>query len=162
MGPGKRFKPTIGAMIALALLLLAASWAAWQLLIPHLYESPGLLTLAQARAHSPIAFPASAANIRVATYSHWMQTVQYVSFEAPVADCTAHAKMLLPGDREVKLDTADAATFSSPFNPGAFHDLSPFDLRGIKNGVQYGNGEPGHPCVRIDTDRGVFYYYLTD
>ncbi len=157
----KRLKPTPAALVVLILLLILIVWAVWQFLFPHGYESPGPLTLAQAQSHCPIALPASAVNIRIATYSHAVQFVQYVRFEAPVADCSAHAKSLLPGAAESRFD-ASAAGFGPPFNPGAFRDLTPFDWRGIKNGVQYGTGGPSEPCIRIDLDRGVFYYQMTD
>jgi hypothetical protein len=43
-----------------------------------------------------------------------------------------------------------------------FKKRTPFDLRTIKNGVQYGTGGPSQPRICVDLDRGVFFYTMTD
>jgi len=158
MGFRSYLKPTRSALIGLCLILGFLGLMSWALLVPHWYESAGPLTIGQAKSHSPIALPSSAKNVRIATYHHWIAAVMYVRFEAPVSDCIAHAKLVNPGATEMPL-VIDA--FSRPSNPG-FHDITPFDERGIKHGVTFGTGGPGEPSIAIDLDQGIFYYRLTD
>jgi len=131
----------------------------WSVFFPHRYESTEVLSGEEAVNRSPIALPDAASNVRVATYTHWVAYSQYVRFEAPTPVCLAHAKAMTGQEPPAPkaLDEDERRCFHLYFADG----LPWFDTAHIRNGVVLGGG-PSVPKVWVDTDRGIFYYQITD
>lgn len=62
--------PTI-AMVAFA------GWKAWGAFVPHVTEFSGPIEVAKAESILHLRLPREARNIRVVTYTHWVQYQQY-------------------------------------------------------------------------------------
>ena len=149
------------ATVLLLVALIVAAWGAWEFVLPHRYESGAPLTRMEALRHSPIDLPATAHDIHIATYRHWIQRVHYVRFEAPVHDCEAAAARMMPGAPLLPF-TGDPFA-PRAFNPGSvFKDLSWFAPDSITNGFYASVTEPTFATIYIDRIRGIVYFTASD
>jgi hypothetical protein len=131
----------------------------WSLFHETIEETRGPVTREKALKHCIISLPESARDVQYAWVVGGMQyTQQYVRFEAPVDDCYAQAKRILRTNQPTFSKT------SRPLGPPSCEQLHTkwFDVDKIAEGVVAGDGSDHGPQIWIDTQRGVFYYYLTD
>lgn len=117
----------------------------------------------------PIDLPPSAHNLYVSEQGAWLAHHCEVRFDATVEDCIATA------DR-VKVRFADEfdRELQEPFRIDRERGVvPPSDLvvsrrkwwlttNSIRNGLYYPGGGSSEPEVWVDTDRGVFYFRVTD
>jgi hypothetical protein len=146
--------------------LAGISYFAWVWMHDEIMESRGAITREQAQRECPIPLPASAHAVQYAWIVGGLQyTFQFVRFEAPVADCFAHAQSLF-AENAAHNPRYKVPTFvptSHPSAPGCSElHTEWFDIQNIVDGKSAGNGPGNGPQIWIDTERGVFYYYLTD
>jgi len=128
------------------------------------------LTLAQAQKECPIPLPAGATNISFARWGEGTGFEDYVRFEAPPQICLAHVAVVLSGPQSSAARGATSApsprTSKITSSPSPIRsanvDVSWFDVQNIRSGVTAGEGGSHKPTIWVDTERGVFYYHLTD
>jgi hypothetical protein len=126
------------------------------------------LSLAEANRRCRFPLPASATNISFAEWRMGMGYEFYIRFEAPAQTCLAHVPAALAfGGKSggaTSMPTPVLAPITAP--PSAVRspslDLSWFDVESIRNGVKTDGGSSHVATVWVDTDRGVFYYMVTD
>jgi len=128
--------------------------------------------------HCPIALPKNATNIQyVDFYAGYGGFRTLVRFEAPVSTCREHAKKVLMTRNSIvtatnmkvrigalALDKSIADSVASSARDGGEKvSRAPwFDADAIKNGEIWGEWGSHMPLILIDTNRGVFYYRLSD
>lgn len=127
--------------------------------------------LEQAQKECPIPLPANAKNI---SYGHWSCGIgfeDYLRFEAPPETCLAHIAVVLeacsPKEHIASQPSLPKPNkIASPPQPvrssSREFDVGWFDIQNIRNGVTAGRGFSSDPQVWVDTNRGVFYYRITD
>ncbi len=151
-------------------LVVAVTFALlWQTpLIPRYSSSGGPVSVERARRRCPIPLPASARNVQYKTFRFWVAYEEYVRFEAPVEDCVAHVPVVIrqwnadsPSDLRQTSETPQPLE-QAPRHPGMLLDVPWFDVENIKKGLSAGAGGPLVPTVWVDSQRGVFYYMVTD
>jgi hypothetical protein len=140
----------------------------WALFLPHTTQTDGPISLAEAE-ECPIPLPDSAARIQF--YDWFMLNLfqEYVKFEAPAEDCRAHVDVVLREWREVFDNLDKPYGPPEPVDPHPLSRTSPhpsapawFDPQTIQTGLHYRGHGSGYPDIWIDTQRGIFYYQLTD
>ncbi len=136
-------------------------WFAWSLFGLHVRESRGPLTPTAAASLAGIPIPPEALNVRVASYSQWIEYAKYIRFEAPVDVCLRHASAVVPGARLQPANEYDLAGNARTIRPNVFRDFGWFDLDTAQNVVTAGGGS-GQSQVWVDQARGVFYLRQTD
>lgn len=126
------------------------------------------VSLEDARQQLSIPLPDGAANILYGQYAELSAHEFVLRFEAPVEVCKSHAEVLInrhnrdnPGSRvsgELREITEPPPTILAqpPLN------ITWFDIDNIRNGVVTGEVGSHQPRIWIDTERGVFYYIVTD
>lgn len=144
--------------------------AVWSILSMHIVQTHGPVSFSQAIA-CPIPLLASAKNIQYHKSRHAVAYKDCVRFEAPVADCLAHARTAASFD-PAKLAkfpapdpsmSAEQREFQSAQISSQGQSFAPwFDLGAIRNGLHGGEAGPGQAQIWIDLDRGIFYYAITD
>ncbi|MDY7011409.1 MAG: hypothetical protein SVV80_11765 [Planctomycetota bacterium] len=148
--------------------LLFVAYLVWEIGFPHRDYTSGPVPLAEANG-CPIPLPGSARNIQFYKWRQWNLFVEYVRFEASPQECLGHMQKVLEHWRSV---------FSAPDYPdheppkdieetptealGEQFDVTWFDVQNIRKGKIAGGGGSGVPMIWVDTERGVFYYRLTD
>jgi len=174
MKPARKTLIIILAMVLAALLIIAAEkvYVIYCLAkVDFFAESNCLernLSWAEANARCRFPLPAGAANISFAEWKMGMGYEFYFRFEAPVQACLSHVPTALAfGDAGGAVASKPAPTLvpittpPSPLRSSKF-DLSWFDVECIRNGMTTGGCGSHAPVVWVDTDRGVFYYMVTD
>jgi hypothetical protein len=167
--PERKSKLRVGVGRAVAIGVLGlVGFAVWVFVFPHETKTDGPVALQQAK-HCPIPLPQSARNIQFLKQSQWISYIEYVRFEAPPQDCLDHVKVVLDAWRK----HADPSVYPDPdpmeiIKTPPYRDLVAeqagvnwFDIDNIKRGVTRSGGS-GVPAIWIDTERGIFYYRLTD
>ncbi len=148
-------------LLLLALLALSQSFQGevleWLLISKHQTSHP-ISRQEASRYFRPDELPAGAHDIQYAdSYCQVSPTFEiFVRFEAPVPECLSWAASKFPNIRLEQLDTAVEPRTSNGADPKWF------DIHRIAKGVTGGKGYEGEPKIWIDTDRGIFYYSMTD
>ncbi len=128
--------------------------------------------------HCPIALPGAATNIQyIDFYAGYGGFSQFVRFEAPVGICGEHAKKVLEACNRSQAGTNLLVLVSaSAFDKSTAKSLARwarervepearapwFDADEINHGEIFGENGSHKPIILVDTDRGVFYYSLSD
>ena len=157
-----------GRRIIVLAALLVVAYSVWAIGFPHRDYTSGPVTLAEAK-DCPIPLPDSARNIQFYTWRQLNLFVEYVRFEAPPQDCLGHVQAVLEDWR----NKFDDSTYPNPAplkdieetpreTCAKQYDITWFDVRNIRTGKAAGGGGSGIPMIWVDTERGVFYYRLTD
>jgi hypothetical protein len=147
---------TLG-LIIIAPLALVANWLREPFGGATLLLSQRPLTVDEARQQFAFDYPDSARRVRFASFSQWVAYEAILRFEAPADDCIAVAKRVTSAGL-VKIEgPSKERAFTSPHFRSEW-----FDPESIATG--FSGGARGHrsPKVWVDTDRGVFYYLVTD
>lgn len=128
----------------------------------------------------PIPLPPEATNIQyVDFYPGYHGSTQYVRFEAPVETCRGHAAGLLKSYNqrmEAMHNDFRVEVHAKPFGRSTAEAVARlireeeeetarvdwFDADAIVRGEMWGDHRSHAPLVLIDTDRGVFYYCISD
>lgn len=126
----------------------------------------------------PISLPEKASNIQyVDFYAGYTGFAQIVRFEAPVSVCREHARKVLETfNAYVKQESMKVSVHALAFDRSMAKSLSDearwgmedvarapwFDTDAIRSGEIWGQNESHKPIILIDTDRGVFYFLLSD
>ncbi len=155
--------------IVLGLLVAGSLLFAWTMCVPHTRQIDAPVSLAQAEG-CPIPLPPTARNIRYRLRRQWIELDETVRFEAPVDVCIAHADTVIKACQarfgsEYPVEQKTLAKMHPPEGAmNSYRSSSPawFDVWNIVNGLEAGGGGTLRPKIWIDTDRGVFYYQLTD
>jgi hypothetical protein len=116
----------------------------------------------EAKEGCPIPLPASASNVQYAVWSFGEVQQSWIRFEAPVADCLAHAENLVQPFRSREGYTV--TTNPIPEDTGVLCVLDPteVDLSWFENcqdstGPIYRVAGGRAPVIWVDTQRGVLY-----
>jgi hypothetical protein len=128
------------------------------------------LSWADAQKELRFPLPAGAKNISFAMWGLWQGYEFYLRFEAPPEMCIEHIPVVLAKWRKENpsLSPGYEATvpvqITAPPSPCKSNelDISWFDIGNIKKGLADGEGGSHRPRIWVDTDRGVFYYCITD
>lgn len=90
-------------------------------------------------------------------------------FEAPVDDCRTFAEKIIekynkdnPNFRQLPLTPVKLKKRESPFEFGELGKVEWFDIEKIVKGEVWGKNSSHTPCIWIDTERGILYYYESD
>ena len=160
----------LAVMIAGALLVVYVAGGAFKAV--YLTEHKLLrrnVPLAQAQKEFQFPLPPNAKNISYGLWSCGIGHEEYVRFEAPPETCLAHVAVVLEAyspKEKVASQPSLPATSKITAIPGPWTsqeiDISWFDVQNIRNGVTAGSFGSQLPMVWVDTDRGVFYFRLTD
>lgn len=127
----------------------------------------------------PIPLPQDAAEIQYVDFCGYGGFSRCVRFEAPVETCRAHAATVLTAfNQHLKAEHIDAGAVVSPipFNKSTAESVAGFireqehkaarvdwfDADSILHGEMWGDHDSHMPLILIDTDRGVFYYFISD
>lgn len=135
--------------------------------LPHVSQTPGPISRQSAR-HCPIPLPDKASDIQCLRYHHAQAYRECVRFQAPVQDCIAHAKRLIPVEPEAfRLPEAGDSSLEARMQRMDWFPVSLdlprwFDVGRVTNGLRIDRPTPLGPRIWIDLDRGVFYYMVTD
>ena len=154
--------------IKLAVILAIPAILIWAIFFPHVTETSGPVSLDQAE-DCPIPLPKEAKNIRFYARFQFNFFVEFVRFEAPADVCLEHIKPTLNAWGETFDYLRDEAEPVRELNelPQLLrlpeeYGVTWFDPHTIRKGVTAGGGGSGIPMIWVDTERGVFYYMLTD
>lgn len=114
----------------------------------------------------PVPIPPEASDIQFAEYREWQAYEMYVRFRAPTDVCGAYAKALIdnqnakPQTKRISefrtMTTAPAKVSSTELS------IDWFTPDTIKTGSEAGDDGSWNPRIWIDSERGIFYYRLTD
>jgi hypothetical protein len=158
MRPRKRSKfKWFGRFCVLGIII----WIGWVYCGVHVTDSYGPISASKAESITGLKVPPEAANIRAATFHQWIETAQYLRFEAPVDVCLQYASLVNSGPVTQRADEYSLKDGVHLLRPEVFGDFSWFDLDKAQDVVTDGGG-PSVPQVWVDRSRGVFYYRLTD
>jgi len=130
------------------------------------YDKP--LTYAQATNEKDIIFPfpESAHNIYYGIYGEWQAYAKIVRFDAPVQDCLKHIDTVLAWDDKNYNRTSSyprvTVTNVEPVDAGFPTPISWFKPDKITHGIHVGESGSHVPQIWVDSDRGTFYFRLTD
>jgi hypothetical protein len=141
-------------------------------------EKPLTYSEAASAGKCPLALPSTATNIQyINFYAGFGGYSQFVRFEAPVEDCRNHARKVLEA-RNARMTEASlrVSVAASPLAKSIAESLARearqgveevarapwFDADAIRNGEIWGERGSSKPIILIDTDRGIFYYSLSD
>jgi len=155
---------------AIGILVLGAAgfgFLYWSMQHDFVEQTTGPLTREKALKHCPISLPSTARNIQYASFNSGLQAAEmFVRFEAPVPDCYACAQTLFA--RRAKDDSRySIPVFRTTAHPESIESTnhlqtSWFDTDRTSKWVVAGRGSSWEPKVWIDTEAGIFYYYVTD
>ena len=150
------------------LILLFIGFCIWAIAFPHESSTSGPVSLDDATG-CPIPLPDSARNIQYFTRFHWQAFSDFVKFEAPVKDCLDHVDVVIADwqeDYDGRSLGRPLSPIAEPIQPIHFvvdeHGLDWFDPHTIKEGESAGAGGSCRPRIWVDTQRGIFYYMMTD
>ena len=116
----------------------------------------------EARPGCPIPLPETAANVQYAVWSFGEVVQSWIRFEAPVADCLAHAESLvapfpdLEGYAVTTTPIADDTGVLCVLDPTEV-DLTWFDDCQDATGMVFRVTGGRAPVIWVDTENGVFY-----
>ena len=154
--------------IKLAVFLAVPVFFAWALFYPHVAKTSGPVSLEQAE-DCPIPLPKGAKNIRFYSRMQFNFFVEFVRFEAPVTVCRQHIGPALSAWGEtfdyLRDEAEPVRELDEPPRPQRYpeeYGVTWFDPHTIRKGVTAGGGGSGIPMIWVDTERGIFYYMLTD
>jgi hypothetical protein len=143
-----------------------------ELLKPQIYQTPKPLSVEEARRRLTLPLPDSAKNVQFASYREWVAALDFLRFEAPVADCCIIAKKIVAQhnaenpDRQVKglrpLDRTDRNNDPEVMSTSSPLSVPWFDPQSIQKGFVAGETHSNTPSIWIDAEHGVFYYQYTD
>ncbi len=147
------------------LLLLCAglfvAWVVWNFGLPHRYESREPMTREQAQKKTGIHLPASASNVYVATYRHWIMYTHCIRFTAPLTDCTGLAQLIAQrnGTGITDIPNANIPTIQLiGFKTG----VSWFNVGQIQEGLYVSPAGSFTGECWIDSKESRFYCLITD
>ena len=160
--------PLVIAVVIFAYFGLLFAWFVWPWVHDYVSQTQGPVSREKSEAAGcPIPLPASAHDVQYAWVAGGLQyCMQYVRFEAPVADCFAHARLMFSkfGKNDPNYKIPEFFPTDHPIRPPTCPDLHTewFDVETMPEGVVTPEGSSNGPQIWIDTKRGVFYFYLTD
>lgn len=143
----------------------------WKFALPHRYFTDKPLSYSEAALRSPIPLPASATNVYIATYRHWIAMAQCVRFDAPVEDCMSYVSVvtnylhkelnIVPHVEFVAIGGSNYTERGRPFD--FKKKLAWFNVEAIESGVRtFKLNRSWQPQMWIDTNKGRFYYHIAD
>lgn len=149
-------------LIVLIAILAIPLFIIWSLFFPHKSQTSGPVSLRDADG-CPIPLPPEARNIQYYKYSHWIEFREFVRFEASAEVCKSHVAKVVAKWRESHGDYVAPGPLEPISDSVDSYKTAPawFDVSSIKSGF-HANGNSSTPTFWIDTDRGVFYYKMTD
>lgn len=117
----------------------------------------------------PLQLPSSARNLYVADEGFWLACHCEVRFNATVDDCIVTAQQVqrqfadevgIPVRQPEKIDRAHGVL--PPHDHWGQRRRWWLDVDSIQNGLYYRGGGSWEPEMWIDTDRGIFYFRVSD
>ena len=158
----------VARRIAFGVVFVALAGVVWGIFFPHETKTSGPVSLDRAQ-DCPIPLPPSARNIQFYKWYPFNFFIEFVRFEAPVEDCMGHVETVLAVWRKDFDYLSDlpkpVSDLEEPPRLHAFakeRGVAWFDPHSIRKGVSASGGGSGVPMIWVDTERGVFYYMLTD
>ena len=126
----------------------------WSMCVPHTRQTDAPVSLAEAN-DCPIPLPSSARNIQYRAHRQWIELDERVRFEAPIADCIAHAGAVIKACQakfgsEYPVEQKALTKMQSPEGfMDSYRSSSPpwFDVWNIVNGLEAGGGGTFRPKV---------------
>ena len=164
----KERKRRVWRRIKLAIVLAVPALLVWAIFLPHVTKTSGPVSLDQADG-CPIPLPQGAKNIRFYKLFQFNSFVEFVKFEAPADVCLEHIKPTLIAwgetfdylrDRVEPVRDLEKPPYRNIF--AEEFGVTWFDPHTIRKGVIAGGGGSGIPTIWVDTERGVFYYQVSD
>jgi len=140
----------------------------WAIFLPHETKTSQPVTLDHAGG-CPIPLPPTAHSIQFYERSQFNFFSEFVRFEAPVDDCIEHVQSVRAAwGKEVDYLRDRFGPLRSLAEPPPARTIAQergvtwFDPQNIREGLAAGGGGSGIPMIWVDTERGVFYYELSD
>jgi hypothetical protein len=164
----RKQKRSVARRVKVAVVFILLASFVWTIFFPHETTTSQPVSLDQAEG-CPIPLPPTARNIQF--YKWWQFNFfrEFVRFEAPVADCIKHiASVRVAWGNEfdyLRNDFEPVHNLEKPPMPSCLaHErgVTWFDPQNIRKGLTAGGGGSGIPTIWVDTERGVFYYELSD
>lgn len=160
-------KRRIWRRIKLAAMLAVPALLVWAIFFPHVTKTSGPVSLDQAD-DCPIPLPQGAKNIRFYKRFQFNFFVEFVRFEAPADVCLKHIRPALSACETfdyLRDEVEPVRDLEKPPHRKFFAQefgVTWFDPHTIRKGVTAGGGGSGIPTIWVDTERGVFYYEVSD
>jgi len=155
-------RKTRARWIVRIVVLAGIIYGVWQVFGLHVNEPTRPVTPSLAQVYTGVALPAEAKNIRVAGYRQWAEFAHYVRFEAPVDVCLKYAAAVAPGAALKPVHESQLGSDARPPRAGVLKDFGWYDLASAKNVVGAGGTPEEVAQVRVDQNRGVFYFRNSD
>jgi len=163
----KQKRPLTRRIAFVAVLVILASFV-WAIFLPHETKTSQSVSLDHAGG-CPIPLPPTASNIQFYKHVQFNFFSEFVRFEAPVDDCIKHIESVRAAwGKEfdyLRYRFEPARSLDEPPMPQTLaqeRGVTWFDPHNIRKGLTAGGGGSGIPNIWVDTERGVFYYELSD